>query len=123
MQVALERVADRMQNDEVRNLALIAMLTRETGGSSAEVIDLIADTAHEKTEVRRLVRGLTAQGRLSGSILTLMPVGLLVMVSLVNPGYVHPLFHTNTGKIAVGIALVLLLAGGMTIRKIIDVKV
>lgn len=123
MQVALERVADRMQNDEMRNLALIAMLTRETGGSSAEVIDLIADTAHEKTEVRRLVRGLTAQGRLSGSILTLMPVGLLVMVSLVNPGYVHPLFHTTTGEIAVVIALVLLLLGGMAIRKIIDVKV
>lgn len=123
IQVAIERVADRMENEEMRNLALIAMLQRETGGSSADVIDLIADTAREKTEVRRLVRSLTAQGRLSGMILTLLPVGMLLFVSYLNPGYVKPLFHTTTGLVALAVAFVLLGFGSLLIRKIVDIKV
>ncbi len=120
---ALNRVTERMRSEDFQHIAIVAALQRETGGNTAEVIDLVANTVRERIEIRRMVRGLTAQGRLSGGVLSLMPVGLLIMVSLINPTYVHPLFHTTTGVIGLGMGIGLVIMGGLVIRKIIDIKV
>jgi tight adherence protein B len=120
---ALGQVTERMQSEDFQHVAVVAALQRETGGNTAEVIDLVSDTIRERIEIRRMVRGLTAQGRLSGYVLSLMPVGLLVMISLINPAYVHPLFHKTTGLIGLGIGGFLVLCGGITISKIVDIKV
>ena len=120
---ALGQVTERMHSEDFQHVAIVAALQRETGGNTAEVIDLVAETVRERIEIRRMVRGLTAQGRLSGGVLSLMPVGLLILISVINPTYVHPLFHTTIGLIGLGIAVGLVIAGGLVIRKIIDIKV
>lgn len=120
---AMEQVTLRMRSDDFRNVSIVASLQRETGGNTAEVVELVADTVRERIEIRRMVRGLTAQGRLSGGVLSLLPVGLLMMISLINPGYVHPLFHTTPGLIGLGVAVGLVITGGLVIRKIVDIKV
>lgn len=120
---ALNRVTERMHSEDFQHIAIVAALQRETGGNTAEVIDLVANTVRERIEIRRMVRGLTAQGRLSGSVLSLMPVGLLILISVINPTYVHPLFHSTTGLIGLGIGVGLVIAGGLVIRRIIDIKV
>ncbi len=120
---ALNQVTERMQSEDFHHVAIVAALQRETGGNTAEVIDLVAATVRDRIEIRRMVRGLTAQGRLSGGVLSLLPVGLLMMISLVNPSYVHPLFHSTAGLIALGVGVGLVLTGGLVIRRIIEIKV
>jgi tight adherence protein B len=120
---ALNHVTERMKSEDFQHVAIVAALQRETGGNTAEVIELVAETVRERMEIRRMVRGLTAQGRLSGGILSMLPVGMLMFISIINPAYVHPLFHTTTGLIALGVALVLVASGGLVIKKIIEIKV
>lgn len=120
---ALSQVTERMRSEDFQHVAIIAGLQRETGGNTAEVIELVAETVRERIEIRRMVRSLTAQGRLSGGILSMLPVGLLMFISVINPSYVHPLFHTTVGVIALGVGLCLVLAGGLVIRKIVEIDV
>jgi tight adherence protein B len=120
---ALGQVTERMESEDFQHVAIVAALQRETGGNTAEVIDLVADTVRERIAIRRLVRGLTAQGRLSGGVLSLLPVFLLIVISVVNPTYMHPMFHKTVGLIALGVAIGLVIAGGMVIRKIIQINV
>jgi tight adherence protein B len=120
---ALSHVSDRMRSEDFQHVTIVASLQRETGGNTAEVIDMVAHTVRERMEIRRMVRGLTAQGRLSGGVLSLLPVGLLILISFVNPTYVHPLFHTTEGLIGLGIGIGLVICGGLAIRKIVDIKV
>ena len=120
---ALAQVTERMRSQDFKHVAIVASLQRETGGNTAEVIELVADTVRQRIEIRRLVRSLTAQGRLSGGVLAGLPVGLLLLISLINPGYVHPLYHTTTGLIALGVSMGLVVCGGLVIRKIIKIEV
>lgn len=120
---ALGQVTERMKSEDFKHVAIVASLQRETGGNTAEVLDLVADTVRQRIEIRRLVRGLTAQGRLSGGILAMLPVGLLMFISATNPTYVHPLFHTTYGLIALGVGLGLVVGGALVIRKIIQIKI
>ncbi len=120
---ALGQVTERMKSEDFQHVAIVAGLQRDTGGNTAEVIDLVADTIRGRIEIRRLIRGLTAQGRLAGFVLSALPAGLLLIISVVNPGYAHPLFHTTTGIIALVVALVLMIAGSVIIRKIVNITV
>jgi tight adherence protein B len=120
---ALGRVTERMRSEDFKHVAVVASLQRETGGNTAEVIELVAATVRERIEIRRLVRSLTAQGRLSGGILAGLPVALLLFISATNGAYVRPLYHTTIGLIGLGMAMGLVLCGGLVIRKIIQIKV
>jgi tight adherence protein B len=120
---ALDRVTERMQSEEFAHVSMVATLQREAGGNTAEVIDLVCETIRGRLEIVRLVRSLTAQGRLAGIMLSLLPVGLLVAISLIDPAYVHPLFHKTVGIVALIISGVMVLLGGLAIRKIITIKI
>jgi tight adherence protein B len=112
-----------MNSRDFEHVALVAALQRETGGNTAEVIDSVTDTIRERLDLRRLVRTLTAQGRISGWVVTALPVALLLIISVVNPHYVHPLFHRTAGIIALGVAALMLVSGFLIIRRIVDIKV
>jgi tight adherence protein B len=120
---ALSQVTERMKSEDFQHVAVVASLQRDTGGNTAEVVDLVADTIRERIEIRRMVRALTAQGRLAGFVLSGLPVGLLLMISLINPNYTHPLFHTTPGLIAMGVGVALSGTGSLVIRRIVDIKI
>jgi tight adherence protein B len=120
---ALGQVTERMQSEDFQHVAIVAALQRETGGNTAEVIELVAETVRERIEIRRMVRGLTAQGRLSGGVLSGLPIAMLVFISVMNPTYVRPLYHTTTGEIALGVGLGLVAMGGLVMKKIIEIEV
>jgi tight adherence protein B len=120
---ALTAVTERMESRDFEHVALVAALQRETGGNTAEVIDTVTETIRERLDVRRLVTTLTAQGRLAGWVVSALPVLLLVFISLVNPHYVHPLFHRTAGMIGLGLGAAMLLAGFVVIRRIVDIKI
>jgi tight adherence protein B len=120
---ALGRAARRMGSEELEYVGLVAMLQRETGGSTAEVLDRITQTIRERAELKRLVRGLTAQGRLGGMIVTAIPLGLTVMFLVTRPGYFNPLLQSTFGVICIVAAVTMTIAGWLAIRKIVDIKV
>jgi tight adherence protein B len=120
---ALGVVAHRMKSRDVEQVALVASLQRETGGNSAEVLDRVTESIRERAALRRLVRGLTAQGRMSRWVVSALPVGLLLVISLLNPEYMKPLFTHTSGKIMLTFAAVMIVAGSLVIKKIVDIKV
>jgi tight adherence protein B len=120
---ALEGVSDRMDNREIEHISLLAKLQREAGADAGEMVDQVVATVRERQELRRIVRTLTAQGRFSQMVLTLLPVGSLLFLTVAAGDYVDPLYTTSTGHVVLGIAAVLLLCGALAIRKIVSFKV
>jgi tight adherence protein B len=119
----LEVVATRMDSRDVKQVALVAALQHETGGNTAEVLDRVAETVRERFELRRLVRTLTAQGRMSRWVLTSLPIVLLLVITLLNPRYMSPLYTHSTGRVLLVLAGVMVTCGSLVIRRIINIKV
>ncbi len=120
---ALSAVGRRMQSRDIEQVALVSSLQRETGGNSAEVLDRVVESIRERQGLRRLVRSLTAQGRLSRWIVSLLPVALLLMISAVNPSYMKPLFTHTSGRVILALGAVMIIAGSVVIKKIVEFKV
>ena len=119
---ALRPIAARMRSDAMEQLAVIVSLQRRTGSSVAEVLDQIASSARDRDELRRELRALTAQGRLARWILTAIPPLLLVGFALINPRYERPLFHTTGGLVALVVAGLMVVAGSLVMKRIVEVK-
>lgn len=120
---SLREVARRMANDDTEQVALLAELQREAGGNMAEVLDTVVETIRERFDLRRLVSTLTAQGRMARWILTLLPLFLAVTISLLNPGYMGPMFHSTLGRVALVMATLMVVSGSLLIKRIVDIKV
>ena len=120
---ALHVVVERMESRELEQVALVAALQRQTGGNTAEVLDRVTETIRERSELRRTVQTLTAQGRLSRWVVSLLPVFLLLVISLINPGYMHVLYASTGGRIAIGFAGLMVVSGSLVIKRIINIKV
>jgi tight adherence protein B len=120
---ALRRVAVRMDNRDLEQVALVAALQRETGAGAAEVLDRVAETVRERAALRRLIRVLTAQGRMARWIVSALPIFLLLVISVLNPDYMKPLFTKPVGQVLVVFAGVMVIAGSLVIKKIMNIKV
>jgi tight adherence protein B len=116
-------VVRRMASRDLEQVALVAALQRNTGGNTAEVLDRVTDTVRERFELRRMVKTLTAQGRMSRWIVTALPIGLLVFITAVSPEYMRPLFEEPVGRVLLVVGGLMLLAGSLVIKKIVDIKV
>jgi tight adherence protein B len=123
LETALGVVVRRMGSKDLEQVALVAALQRETGGNTAEVLDRVTETVRERMSLERMVKTLTAQGRMSRWVLTALPCVLLAMITVVNPAYVQPLYTTGTGRILLGLAGGMICAGSLVIKRIITIKV
>lgn len=123
MQQSLAVVADRMASRDVEQLALVAELQREAGGNAAEVVDRVAETVRERFDLRRLIQTLTMQGRLSRWIVSALPVGIVLVLQVENPHYLHPLLASTGGKVVFGLAAAWAVLGSFAIKKIVEIEV
>jgi tight adherence protein B len=120
---ALRLVGARMDNRDIVQVALVAGLQRDAGANAAEVLDHVATNIRHQMELRRLIRTLTAQGRMARWIVSLLPVFLFVALYLLNRDYLRPLWETDLGKVAMGLAIAMIVAGSLVIKRIIEIKV
>jgi tight adherence protein B len=118
---ALLRVARRMDSAALEQIALVASLQRQAGGNTAEVLDVVVDGIRERFKLRRLVRALTAQGRLARWILIALPIAVASWIGLVNPHYLSPLFHTTGGQVLLVLAVVMVTTGSFVIKRITSI--
>jgi tight adherence protein B len=116
-------VAERMDSRDLEQLAMVAELQRESGGNAAEVIDAVADTVRERFDLKRLVETLTMQGRMTRWIVTLLPVGIVLILQLEDPHYLHPLIQSTGGKILLGFAVLWAVLGSLVIKRIVEIEV
>ena len=123
LETSLGVVVERMENRDLHQVALVASLQREAGGNSAEVLDRVADTIRDRVSLRRLISSLTAQGRLSRWVVSMVPVGLVMYLALTAPDYLDPLLKTTVGNIMLGVAVLMCTAGSLIIKRIVEIKV
>jgi len=119
---ALEVTAKRMQNNDIDQVAVLALVQREAGGNTAEVLDQVTMNIRARMDIRRLVKVLTAQGKFSSVVVALVPVGIFIFLLLVNPSHLDPLFHETIGQIGMVSAVVMTFLGFYVIRRIITIE-
>lgn len=120
---ALHEVGERMRCPDLEQVAMVAALQRETGGNSADVLDQVAENIRQRAALRRLVRTLTAQGRMARWIVSALPVFILLMILMLNREYMDPLFSKTAGRVLLGVAAMMIVSGSLLIRRIVDIKV
>lgn len=111
---------DLFELDLVRRAAAIQL---EVGGSLAELLDKTNATLRQRLKLFRQVRVLTAQSRLSGTIIALLPIFVAIAFNAMNPGYLTPLFDTGIGRMMLMVAIAFQVAGIIVIRKMSTIKV
>ena len=122
LEAALGSVAIRMDAQDMEQVSLVAELHRQTGGNMAEVLDRVAEAVRERAELNRELRTLTAQARGSRWIVTGIPPTLLVVIDLLNPKYMKPLFHTGTGQFLLVLAVAFIFAGSLVMGRIVRIE-
>lgn len=123
LKTALDNLLNRVDLQDLRIVATAIMIQKETGGNLAEVLDKTSHVIRERFRLKRQVAVHTAQGRMTGWILTLLPVGLGAVLSFINPKMMSVLWTTPVGIKALWIAFGLLVVGGAIIRKIVNMDV
>ncbi|NVM94444.1 type II secretion system F family protein [Arthrobacter wenxiniae] len=119
---ALDATAERMKSEDFLWVAQAIAIHREVGGNLAEVLDQVGQTIRERNQIRRQIQTLSAEGRISALVLMILPFGLGGILVLITPGYLTPLFDGPIGYAMVATAAILLVAGGLWLRKVISFK-
>ena len=120
---ALGDIAVRMESQDFEWTVLAVSIQREVGGNLAEVLQTTAETILQRNRLRREMKALTAEGRISAMIMGALPFVLFGLLWLINPDYLEPLYTTTLGWVMMGVALVLMGLGIMVMMKIIKVEV
>jgi tight adherence protein B len=120
---SLIRVAHRMASGDLEQVALVASLQRETGGNTAEVLDAVVKSIRERAELRRLVKTLTAQGRLSRWVLVGLPIFVAGWITLSRPHYMSPLLHTGIGQVMLTVAIAMVILGSFIVKRITEIEI
>jgi tight adherence protein B len=120
---ATMNLVSRLPRDDMRFLATAILLQKETGGNLAVILDKTSAVARERARLRGQLRIYTAQGRITGWVLCLMPFIMFGLLSMLNWQFEKLLFTEHLGRVMVYGALILMAGGVLWIRKIINVKV
>jgi tight adherence protein B len=116
---ALSQLIERVPSQDLRVLVTGILVQRETGGNLAEILDRTASVIRERLRIQGEIRTQTAQGRMTGWILGLLPVIMLVFINIADPGYSRILFEEGPGRKLLYIGIVLLAMGAAIMRQII----
>jgi tight adherence protein B len=120
---ALVQLAQRVPLPELNFVVTAMLLQKETGGNLVEVLDRTTAVIRERLRIQGEIRIYTAQGRMTGWILSLLPVVMFFLISFTNRGYTSVLLEDPTGRKLVLGGLALMAVGGFAIRNIVNVKV
>jgi tight adherence protein B len=117
---AMAQMLDRVPSQDLRVLVTGILVQKETGGNLAEILDRTSATIRERIKIQGEIKTHTAQGRMTGYILCALPLVMLVVINLINPGYSKVLTDTPTGRMLSYLGGGLLVIGGLIIRWIIN---
>lgn len=119
---ALDGIAARVQNEDFAWVVDAMRINRTVGGDLAQILDQVGETIRARNRLKRQVAALTAEGRISAMVLGFLPIGMGLILFSSNPDYMKPLFSRTIGWIMLGVAVTLLVAGALWLKKLIDVE-
>lgn len=119
---ALDECADRMHSEDFRWIGQAIQINREVGGDLAEVLEQVAATIRERSEIKGHVRSLSAEGKMSAYILMALPVGVGLFMRVINPGYIDVFFQKPIGLVMLAASFLLFAVGGFWMSRIIKIK-
>jgi tight adherence protein B len=120
---ALQRLSKRTANSDYNLVSIIVRVQHEVGGNLAQILDSVGNTLRERFELRRQVNALTAQQRLSSTILTFLPFGLLAVLFFLDRSFVDPLFTQPMGRVILASACGMVFVGWTIMRSMGRVEV
>lgn len=120
---AMDNMLRRVPSDDLDMLITAINVQREVGGNLAEVLDTISFTIRERVRIKGEIKALTAQSRVSGYMVAMVPVVLAVIIYLINPDFMGLLFKHICGYIMIGAAVLGIAAGFMVINKVVQIEV
>ena len=123
LDVALDDLSERVGSVDLLWAIVAIKIQREVGGNLAELLTTVADTMTARTRLRGEVAALTAEGRVSAMVLMMLPFGVGVAMYFLNPDYISVLWSGALGYAAMGAALIAMAAGGLWMRKLIDIEI
>ena len=120
---ALDSMSQRVGSDDLTLVTTAILVSRKTGGNVTEIFDKISDTIRGRMKVERKVKTLTAQGRVQGIIVSVMPLFLCIVMTIIKPRLMIPFFCSLWGLVSCIAVVVLITTGWLIIRKIIRIDV
>lgn len=123
LEESLLGLADRIDLVDIRIFVTAIMVQRDVGGNLAEILDKISYTIRERFMIQRQIRVYTAQGRMTGYLLAVLPIIMGVLIYMLNAEYMSILFENPIGRLLIAGALVLQVIGFIVIRRIVDIEV
>lgn len=120
---AIGAIADRMDSEDFGWVVMATDIQREVGGNLAEVLDIVADTMLQRNRLRREVRALSAEGRISAIVLGSLPVFIFLFLFTSNREYLEPLVDRTAGWIMIGVAISSMIAAFAWLRKIVNIQI
>jgi len=120
---ALQNMLRRVPSDDLDLMVTAINIQGRVGGNLAEILDTIGHTIRERVRIKGEIRVLTAQQMISGYILTLLPVGLGLVLYLLNRQYIGRMFQDPCGWIMIVVSIIMIVVGFLIIRKIVDIEV
>jgi len=120
---ALRNLDERVGSDDLTLVVLSIETARRTGGNLTEIFDKISMTIRERIRIENRIRTLTAQGRLQGMVVGVMPLVIGIALNLLQPSMFQPFIESTVGIVVVAVVVALLIAGALSIRKIVRIDV
>jgi tight adherence protein B len=122
MEHALQETADRIGSKNFSFVITAVNIQRQVGGSLAGLFDMVADTVRDRQQFARKIRSLTAMGRASAYVLIGLPFFIAFAITLLNPSYMDPLYHSHTGHVLIVLGLTMIVFGSLVLQKIVSFK-
>ena len=123
VQSAMNHLAARIDSKEIRYFVVAVLIQNETGGNLAEVLRKTANLIRERQKIAGVVRVLSAEGRISAWILSVMPFLLAFLLYMINPEFISALWKDQLGLVMLGVSLGLMLVGVFWMSRLVQIKV
>jgi tight adherence protein B len=120
---AMNNMLRRIQSDDLDLMLTAVNVQHEVGGNLAEILEVIGHTIRERVRIKGEIKVLTAQGMISGYVISLLPIALGLVLYLMNPDYISAMFQELCGWIMVGVAATGIISGFIAIQKIVRIEV
>ena len=120
---ALLGLSERSGSYDLDIVVTAILVQRSVGGNLGEILDTVAGTMRERIRIRGEIQTLTAQQKLTGIIIGLLPLGVAVLFQFLSPGYMSPLFTTLVGKMMIAVACVMEVVGILIIQRVLTIEV